>query len=299
MNTNIISNHAPSPYLPCLGGECYKSGTIQMDFHPPFEPPLNAEVYFTSPTDIVTFPIGFPNYVRRAIDSDVVKSETSLLSTIGFIQRGSQIYSRINDEQKKHYGRLLALNFEPSLRHMIEEEMPAKKESLRTACNLTVPPSINVLSQSIQRFMTNGFQGGKLVAESLVTLAIVQALRALDKNLAKKSQTLPSLNKRTLSDTLDFIESNLDRNIGLEDIAGAAAISIFHFSRCFKNAVGKTPYSYLIERRIERAKNLLIYTNRQLSDIALTCGFSSQSHLSTLFKKTTGIAPSRYRMEAR
>lgn len=293
-----LPGRQPSEEAPNFGGECYKTDKLRLDFHPPFTPPFNNEVYFVSPTDIITFPVGYPTHITRALNSDVTKAETSLLATVGFIQEGSQIYSRVDDKQEKHYGRLLALNFPPGFRAKIEEELTVTKESLRTECNLPIQPNVSVLTQTIQRFMTNGHQGGKLVAESLMTLAIVQTLKVLDKKVKKKTNTAPLLNPVTLSNTLDYIEEYLDKNIGLEEIAKEAAISIFHFSRCFKSAVGKSPYAYLIDRRIERTKNLLINTNRPLSDIALACGFSSQSHLSTLFKRITGITPSRYRAES-
>lgn len=95
---------------------------------------------------------------------------------------------------------------------------------------------------------------------------------------------------------LDFIEAMLGENIGLDDLAHAAGSSQFHFSRAFREATGCSPYRYLIQRRIETAKVMLITGNEPLAAVAARCGFNSQRQFSVMFKEITSVGPKRFRI---
>lgn len=96
-----------------------------------------------------------------------------------------------------------------------------------------------------------------------------------------------------------FIESNLGKPIGLDDIAKAAAMSRDHFSRAFKDITGMTPVRYLWSRRVRMAKSMLLGTDATIIDVAFMCGFASQSHFTTMFRETTGRTPAVWRREER
>lgn len=98
---------------------------------------------------------------------------------------------------------------------------------------------------------------------------------------------------------LDHIEANLDGTLCLTDLASVADLSVFHFSRMFKLATGESPYHFVGSRRLARAERLLRETDMPLSELALECGFASQSHFNAAFRKALGISPGRYRREHR
>lgn len=98
---------------------------------------------------------------------------------------------------------------------------------------------------------------------------------------------------------IDFVEANLAGPIGLSDLAAVAGLSPFHFSRVFKQATGTTPYHYVLERRLERARTLLATSSTGLAELALACGFSNQSHFTAAFTRAMGMAPGRYRATTR
>lgn len=72
-------------------------------------------------------------------------------------------------------------------------------------------------------------------------------------------------------------------------------ISQFHFSHLFKQSLGTTPYQYLLQQRVERAKQLLKQNNHSIMEIAFLCGFNSHSYLSKQFRQLAGMTPKAYR----
>jgi AraC-like DNA-binding protein/PAS domain-containing protein len=97
----------------------------------------------------------------------------------------------------------------------------------------------------------------------------------------------------------EYINSNLDQNMSLEALAEMAGLSIHHFARAFKQTVGMPPHCYVLQRRIELAQKMLRNTALPLSEIALSAGFSDQSHLARHFRRVTGVSPSVVRWEQR
>lgn len=93
----------------------------------------------------------------------------------------------------------------------------------------------------------------------------------------------------------EFVEANLQEDIGVGDLANAAGLSARHFSRSFFREIGTTPHRWLMEQRLERAYKLLVSSSQCIGDIARNSGFSSQSHLTTQMKQTCGTTPNRYR----
>ncbi len=93
----------------------------------------------------------------------------------------------------------------------------------------------------------------------------------------------------------DFVKARLDGDIRLESLAEIASMSVGHFLRSFHKATGATPHQYVLERRLDRACELLHSSADQVSTIALRCGFSSAAHFSAIFHLHRGCTPSQYR----
>src|ERR1700683_1748053 len=94
-----------------------------------------------------------------------------------------------------------------------------------------------------------------------------------------------------------FIDKNLHRTIHTRDLSAVARRSPAHFSRSFKLTFGEPPHAYVVKRRLEKACYLMLTSSASLSEIALSAGFSDQSHLSKLFRQAFGQSPASWRRE--
>lgn len=114
-------------------------------------------------------------------------------------------------------------------------------------------------------------------------------------------ETERSHQKATYSMDIDaavtFIRKNYSHPITIDDIIRDIPISKYHFIRLFRRIMGVTPYSYLMNYRINRSKILLRSTDKSIAEIAETCGFSDTSNFISQFKKHTGIRPTHYRKD--
>jgi len=105
----------------------------------------------------------------------------------------------------------------------------------------------------------------------------------------------PSLEPRRLRRVLDYIEARLGETISLDDLAGEACLSPFHFARLFRQATGLAPHQYLTERRIKIAQQMIASGGASLVEVALDTGFGSQANFCRAFRKATGVSPKAYR----
>jgi AraC family transcriptional regulator len=93
----------------------------------------------------------------------------------------------------------------------------------------------------------------------------------------------------------ELLAAHLDGKIALQQVAEACELSVSHFARAFKKTFRKPPHSWLTERRLDRAKDLMTNSRSALADIAARCGFADQSALNRSFKRIHGVSPGIWR----
>lgn len=98
---------------------------------------------------------------------------------------------------------------------------------------------------------------------------------------------------------LDFMTAHLDGDPTVAELARECGLSPAYFARAFRRTTDTTPHQWLIRRRVERARELLLAGDLPLADIAATCGFVDQSHFSRLFARIEGETPGRWRRRHR
>jgi AraC family transcriptional regulator len=97
----------------------------------------------------------------------------------------------------------------------------------------------------------------------------------------------PHLRRRLV----EYIEQHLDQPLALGELARLVALSEYHFARMFSTSFGLPPHRYVLQRRLLRARDLLLHSALPLGEIALACGFASASHFSNRFRQAFGAAP--------
>ncbi|MCD9189339.1 MAG: AraC family transcriptional regulator [Pyrinomonadaceae bacterium] len=136
---------------------------------------------------------------------------------------------------------------------------------------------------------------GRLYADSLVQTLTLHLLRNYSNANFVHENTNGGLSGYKLRRVQEFINAKLEEDLSLAEIAEIAELSQFHFARAFRKSTGKTPQQYLMERRIERAKELLARENLPIVEISLQTGFKNQSHFTTIFRKLTKYTPKTWR----
>lgn len=98
-----------------------------------------------------------------------------------------------------------------------------------------------------------------------------------------------------IQQALAYIQEHLSDEISLEAIASHLGISPYYFSHLFKQSMGIAPYQYVLQQRVEYARQLLEQSQLSIAEIALECGFASQPHLTNHFRNLVGMSPKAYR----
>jgi AraC family transcriptional regulator len=140
--------------------------------------------------------------------------------------------------------------------------------------------------------------------ERLYTDYLIQALAVRMLFLGRSAE--PQINNRDISGLPRHVLRRViermrcfSSDLSLQALANESGYSRVHFVRMFKAATGSSPHNYLLNLRLERARELLNNPAISLIDVALDCGFSSHSHMSRIFHKIVGVTPSAYRRSLR
>ncbi|MGA0598284.1 helix-turn-helix domain-containing protein [Enterovirga sp. CN4-39] len=155
------------------------------------------------------------------------------------------------------------------------------------------------LAQAAQRLVEasdTAPPGRRLFAE---TLALSLACHVTQRYAATGHRTAPpsspQLSSRALKQVVEFVRASPGAEITTDDLARISGLSASHLIRAFKRSTGLTPHRFVIRERVAMAQELLAGTNEPIAEIAVTCGFSSQSHLGAAFRSIIGTSPAQYR----
>ncbi|WP_322966347.1 AraC family transcriptional regulator [Sphingomonas fuzhouensis] len=154
------------------------------------------------------------------------------------------------------------------------------------------------LALGVRSALLEGDSGASAFADYLSAALAARLLRRFGRPCTGPECTAGSLGERQLRQVVDFMEARLDQPLSLADMASSCAMSASHFARRFKQTTGVPPHQYLIRLRIERAKRLL-KDSMPIAEIAVECGFTHQEHLTSMFRRATGLTPAVFRRTAR
>ncbi|MEX5635526.1 AraC family transcriptional regulator [Parafrankia sp. FMc2] len=168
------------------------------------------------------------------------------------------------------------------LRPFMHEVDPLLSQVARTLANAPAHPSSSLLADS-------------------ASVLLLTHLMQRDLSGAGRSRESPAvLAPSSLRQVVDYIEANLGAELRLAELARVAGMQVHHLARAFKQALGLAPYQFVTQRRLARAAELLRDpAGPSIADVALRVGLSSQSHLTTSFRRVYGLTPAAYRAQHR
>jgi AraC-like DNA-binding protein len=159
-------------------------------------------------------------------------------------------------------------------------------------------PALDRLGQALVVSQTNDAALGEVFTES-VSLAMIARIVAHQFTASNAlSREVAALPQWRMNRVIEYIDAHLSGTISLADVAASAGLTRMHFAAQFRRATGLRPHEYLLRRRIEHAKHLLLNSKHNVFDVALSCGFRSQPHFTTVFKRYVGETPHCWRMKA-
>ncbi len=159
-------------------------------------------------------------------------------------------------------------------------------------------PQATALMKAMHAELEAGCPTGRLYAESLsIALLAHLSCRYAAKGNATSRGGATGLSHAQLELLIDYIHESLATPLHLAELAGLVGLSVYNLCRQFKQTMGITPYQYIQQLRTERAKALLALRRNSISiaEIALSTGFYSHSHFTTVFHRVTGMSPREYR----
>jgi AraC family transcriptional regulator len=219
------------------------------------------------------------------------------IGAISLLPAGSPVWVRTSGRRDE-----LSIYLEPGLVAQVAAEafdLDPARLAVPPLDNLDLP-HLRAAMLEVDAELTAGGAGGRLAAESLANVLAVHLIRhVLAPRRLERGRDGP-LPRGRLRAVVEYIEAHLDAGPTLAQLAAVVGLNPYHFARQFKAATGLPPHQYVIGRRVERARQLLqAGTDLSLAEVALSAGFSDQSHFCRHFKRLVGVTPRQFRTPAR
>lgn len=157
-------------------------------------------------------------------------------------------------------------------------------------------PTVFQIATLLAAEASSGELGSRLLVESLSTQLIVRLLRSHTNVAFHDPRPMGALTGPQLRSVRDYVLAHLGTSMSLAELAALVSLSSYHFARQFRAAQGCSPYEYVLQQRIEYAKNQLCRTHLAIRDIAADSGFYDQAHMTRVFSRRLGITPKQFRL---
>lgn len=159
----------------------------------------------------------------------------------------------------------------------------------------TSDPALATLAELLCREqLAPGLANRSLVDAILIELGVGLVRRHSNLSRSPKFSSA-ALSEERFRRVADYVESELATDLSIDDMARVACLSPFHFTRAFRTRVGETPHRWLMRRRAERARDMLVNAVLPIAQVATDCGFSSQSHMNDVFRRLDLTTPGKLR----
>lgn len=239
---------------------------------------------------ILSINIGSARKVERRIDGQLQR-ESFLTRDVAIYPAGVDYTLRWEQESE-----FILIGIDPGL---LKQNAIALLETETVELKLLLAiqdPLIHSMALALKAELDASQPGGKMYVEAIAQTLAIHLLRNYSvRKLPSKISTAEGLPKHKLHQVIDYIHASLHCDLSLTDMAAIIGISPYHFSRLFKQSTSLSPYQYVIQCRLEKAKELLQHSTLTIAQIAYTTGFSNQSHFTQQFKRQYQITPQKLR----
>lgn len=230
------------------------------------------------------FNAGSPLKLSWKSDDKLITALCDSGNVVGLLSPGET--DNVHSENEFH---CFEIAFDPQFIDRLVEKENFKFKSQRNIYDAL----LNDLAHKLSREALSDRMVEKLYVESLAVTCAIHLATTYPVSNKKVFAPKGKLSSFQLKSVIDYVRSYIHGMISLEGIAASAHLSVFHFSRLFKNTVGVSPYQFVLHLKIEYAKGL-IKQKLTVGDIAYSLGFTDSAHFCNAFKKITGQSPLQF-----
>lgn len=256
------------------------------------KPPFRYEPVFQNSGCFIYFKEQGPHLHSSEVKESLQGNDAVLLKC------GSHFLDLLKETEDKQVDAMVIHLYPDILKKLYIGELPAIIEKQTDSKNSQVIVSSDVLAKFIDS-LEFYFQNPSLVNNDLLELKIKELVLLLvqSKNVNSILELVADLYSTNTVRVRDVIELHLFSNLKLEQLAKLCNLSLSSFKRKFKKEFNDSPTNYIIEKRLEKAKELLSISNLPISEIAYKMGFQDSLYFTRLFKDKIGMPPTTYRKE--
>lgn len=189
----------------------------------------------------------------------------------------------------------IVTSLQPSLLRQAAEQM-----ELKGLCDFENQWSfqdeqLQLLLSEMDRETAAGWPMGSLYGDLLGMSLSIALIRKYGHTSSPLVPLKGGLSQPRVKQVLAYIEEHLDHELRLQELSALAGLSPFHFARSFRQSVGATPHQYILQRRVQHAKELLLRPEWSIEQVASATGFAGASQFSRVFRQSAGATPTEWR----
>ena len=185
-------------------------------------------------------------------------------------------------------GRILRISISDAFARATFDQLELKPSQAQIRCRMQVRDArLQHIAWALSAELEADDASDPLYAESLCTALVARLADATPSFRGRRHALAPKAAARVI----DYIEAHLDQRLTLSELAALAAISVPHFKVLFRETLGMPVHRYVVQRRVERAKALLLEGRLSVGQVAIEAGFAHQSHLASWMNRLLGVTP--------
>ncbi|RUR76785.1 helix-turn-helix domain-containing protein [Chlorogloeopsis fritschii PCC 9212] len=279
------------PRSPVISSYKSKWNGIRLDFHrqPGYETPEHSPNQHTLSISLVNRPIKAERLLDGRIQTEIIKYGDIVVVP-------ANINHKLCWESEAEF---LVISLDSELFDRVSYDTIDLQRCEIIPHFTFTDPLIQHIGLALKSELESTSMSSILYIDSLAATLCLHLLKKYSKFLEIIPTYSEGLSQMRLRKAIEYIDENLDQDLSLMEIAGIVQMSMYHFSRLFKQSTGLSPHQYVTNCRIEKAKRLLARTEEAINQIGQQVGFPNQSHFTSVFRKYIGITPKAYREQVK